>query len=121
MNSTFVADGEQIAVGSANGYPAVWRRGSTGTWALVTPLSLVSASPGLASLSSVTHGSAGSITAGTPGPVILTSADGTTWQAAGGNIMSDLAKGSRRRHGLRAGRKPDRRQAGGIGRRMRGR
>ena len=92
VNSTFVADGEQIAVGSANGYPAVWRRESTGTWTLVTPLSLVSATPGLASLSSVTHGSAGWIAAGTPGPVILTSADGTTWQAARGNIAQDLAK-----------------------------
>jgi serine/threonine protein kinase len=92
VNSTFVAGGEQIAVGSANGYPAVWRRESAGTWTLVTPLSLVSASPGLASLSSVTHGSAGWIAAGTPGPVILTSADGTTWQAAGGNITQDLAK-----------------------------
>jgi serine/threonine protein kinase len=92
VNSTFVADGEQVAVGSANGYPAVWRRGSSGSWTLVTPLSLVSASPGLAALSSVTHGSAGWIAAGTPGPVILTSADGTTWQAAGGNITQDLAK-----------------------------
>ncbi len=92
VNSTFVADGEQIAVGSANGYPAVWRRASNGAWTLVTSLSLVSASPGLASLSSVTHGSAGWIAAGTPGPVILTSADGMTWQAAGGNITQDLAK-----------------------------
>ena len=91
VNSTFVADGEQIAVGSANGYPAVWRRASTGTWTLATRLSLVSASPGLASLSSVTHGSAGWIAAGTPGPVILTSADGATWQPAGGNIAQDLA------------------------------
>jgi serine/threonine protein kinase len=91
VNDTAVAGGEQIAVGSANGYPAVWRRAPNGTWSLVSSLSLVSGTPGLAALSSVTHGSAGWVTAGTPGPVIFTSADGTTWQPAGGNITQDLA------------------------------
>ena len=92
VNSTAVADGEQIAVGSADGYPAIWRRAlGTSSWTLVSPLSLVSGSSDLAALSSVTHGSAGWLAAGTPGPVIFTSADGIHWQAAGGNIQQDLA------------------------------
>jgi eukaryotic-like serine/threonine-protein kinase len=92
VNSTAVADGEQIAVGSADGYPAVWRRAlGTSSWTLVSPLSLVSGSPGLAALSSVTHGPAGWLAAGTPGPVIFTSANGISWQPAGGNIQQDLA------------------------------
>jgi predicted Ser/Thr protein kinase len=92
VNSTAVADGEQIAVGSADGYPAIWRRPlGASSWTLVSSLSLVSGSPGLASLSSVTHGSAGWLAAGTPGPVVFTSADGINWQPAGGNIQQDLA------------------------------
>jgi serine/threonine protein kinase len=90
VNSTAVADGEQIAVGSADGYPAVWRKASTGSWVLVTSLSQVSGTPGLTALTSVTYGSAGWLAVGTPGPVILTSANGTTWQAAG-SIAHDLA------------------------------
>ena len=94
VNSTAVSDGVQIAVGSANGYPAVWRKTSTGTWSLVSKLSLVSRFSGLTALSSVTHGSAGWITAGAPGPVIFTSAKGTSWQLAAGNIAQDLAGAS---------------------------
>jgi serine/threonine protein kinase len=90
VNSTAAADGEQIAVGSADGYPAVWRKASTGSWALVTSLSQVSGTPGLTALTSVTYGSAGWLAVGTPGPVILTSANGTTWHAAG-SIARDLA------------------------------
>ncbi len=92
VNSTAVADGEQIAVGSADGYPAVWRRAlGTSSWNLVTSLSQVSGASDLAALSSVTHGSAGWLAAGTPGPVIFTSTDGIHWQSAGGNIQQDLA------------------------------
>jgi hypothetical protein len=91
VNSTVVADGEQIAVGSADGYPAVWRRAlGASSWTLVTSLSLVSGSTGMAALSSVTHGSHGWLAAGTPGPVIFTSTDGISWQPAGGNIVQDL-------------------------------
>ncbi|HEY6295410.1 MAG TPA: hypothetical protein VIX15_07075, partial [Streptosporangiaceae bacterium] len=92
VNSTAVADGEQVAVGSADGYPAIWRRTlGASSWTLVTSLSLVSGASDLASLESVTHGSAGWLAAGTPGPVIFTSTDGITWQAASGNIQQDLA------------------------------
>jgi hypothetical protein len=93
VDSTAVADGEQIAVGSADGYPAVWRKASGGAWALVSSLSLVQslAGDGLTALTSVTHGSAGWLAVGAPGPVILTSADGTTWQPAAGGISAGLA------------------------------
>jgi len=76
-------------VGSANGYPAVWRRAAGGSWALVSPLSLASADPALTGLSSVTRGPAGWLAVG-PGPVVLTSADGVTWRSAG-VITRDLA------------------------------
>ena len=90
INSTAVAGGVQIAVGSANGYPAVWRKTTGGAWTLVSSLALVSADPGLHALTSVTHGPAGWLAVGTPGPVVLTSAAGTVWGVAGGNITQDL-------------------------------
>jgi serine/threonine protein kinase len=90
VKGTAVAPGgTMIAVGSADGYPAVWRRAANGPWALVSSLSVVSADPNLAGLSAVTHGPAGWLTVGT-GPFVLTSADGTTWRSAGA-ITQDLA------------------------------
>ena len=92
VNSTAVSDdGVQVAVGSANGYPAVWRKASDGTWRLVTSPPLVSGLSGLAALSSVTYGAHGFLAAGTPGPVVYTSDEGTSWQPAAGNIQQDLA------------------------------
>ena len=92
--STAVADGVQVAVGSANGYPAVWRRTTGGPWTLVSSLALTQplagADPGLRALTSVTHGPAGWLAVGAPGPIVLTSADGTVWGMAGGNIAQDL-------------------------------
>jgi hypothetical protein len=92
--STAVADGVQVAVGSANGYPAVWRKTTGGPWTLVSSLALTQplagADPGLRALTSVTHGPAGWLAVGAPGPIVLTSADGTVWGMAGGNIAQDL-------------------------------
>jgi hypothetical protein len=91
VNSIAVADGQEIAVGSANGYPAVWRKpASGGAWTLVSSLALVAVDPALRSLTSVTHGSAGWLAVGAPGPIVLTSTDGVTWGVAGGNITKDL-------------------------------
>ena len=84
INSTAVAGGLQIAVGSANGHPAVWRRTSAGAWTLVSSLGLVAADPHLRALTSVTHGPSGWLAVGAPGPVVLTSADGDIWGVAGG-------------------------------------
>jgi hypothetical protein len=93
VNGLAVAAGQQIAVGSADGYPAVWRQASGGSWSLVTSLSQVSAIPGLAALTGVTHGSSGWLAVGAPGPVVMTSADGTSWRSASGphSITADLA------------------------------
>ena len=91
INSTAAAGGLQIAVGSANGYPAVWRRTSAGAWTLVSSLGLVAADPHLRALTSVTHGPAGWLAVGAPGPVVLTSADGEIWGVAGGDITQNLA------------------------------
>jgi len=92
VNGLAVADGQQVAVGSADGYPAIWRKAGAGSWTLVTSLSLASVQgPRLASLSSVAHGADGWIAVGVPGPTVLTSADGITWQAASGPIARDLA------------------------------
>ena len=43
-------------------------------------------------LTTVTHGPAGWLAVGVPGPVVLASADGTTWRPAAGNIAADLGK-----------------------------
>ena len=82
-----------VAVGSADGYPAVWQRPPGGIWRLVSSLSLVSAYPGLTALTSVTYyGSSGWLAVGVPGPVVLSSADGTTWQRARGSIEKHLGQ-----------------------------
>ena len=93
VNGLAVAAGQQIAVGSTEGYPAVWRKASGGSWALATSLSQVSASTGLEALTGVTHGLSGWLAVGAPGPVVMTSADGTTWQSVTGpgSITADLA------------------------------
>ena len=88
VKSTAVAGNEQIAAGSADGYPAVWRRVSDGPWALVSQLPQVSADPDLAGLSAVTHGPHGWLAAG-PG-LVLTSTNGTSWRPAR-SITHDLA------------------------------
>ncbi len=94
VSALATAGGEQIAVGSADGYPAVWRQapGST-SWTLVSSLSVASGYPDLSALTSVTHGPAGWLAVGGPGPIVLTSADGRTWQREG-QITSDLAGAS---------------------------
>ena len=94
VNGLAVAGGQQVAVGSADGYPAVWRKAASGnSWTLVTPLTSVPAGTGLTALTGVAHGSAGWLAVGAPGPYVATSADGTTWQFATGpgSITEDLA------------------------------
>jgi hypothetical protein len=93
VNGLAISDGQQVAVGSVDGYPAIWRKASSGSWALVSSLSQVSGEPALRTLTGVTHGSAGWLAVGAPGPLVFTSADGTTWQPASGpgSITDDLA------------------------------
>jgi Protein kinase domain len=89
VESIAVTGNEQVAVGSADGYPAVWRRVPDRSWSLVSSLAQVSGGPDLTGLSAVTHGPHGWLAVG-PGPLVLTSADGTKWQPAR-VIMHDLA------------------------------
>ncbi len=83
VRGTVTAGSVQIAVGSANGYPAVWRRVSGGPWSLVSTLAQVSADTDLNGLSAVTHGPHGWVATG-PGGFTLTSADGKNWTRSQG-------------------------------------
>jgi len=86
------AGGERLAVGSADGYPAIWRQAPSGSWTLVTSPGDLPAQPVPVTLTSVTHGPAGWLAVGVPGPVVLASTNGTTWRPAAGNIAADLGK-----------------------------
>jgi len=88
VNSIAVAGGIRLAVGAADGHPAIWRRAADGSWPLISASSpVVSQRPGTDSLLSVAHGPAGWIAVGSADsqgsqqPVVLTSADGATWRA----------------------------------------
>jgi len=91
VNALSAADGVRLAVGSADGYPAIWRRSGSGSWTLVTSMASLPARSRPATLTSVVHGPAGWVAVGTPGPVVLTSANGTTWRPAAGPITANLA------------------------------
>lgn len=86
------AGAERLAAGSADGYPAIWRQAPTGSWTLVTSPDDLPAQSTPETLTSVTHGPAGWLAVGVPGPVVLTSANGTTWRLAAGKIAADLGK-----------------------------
>ncbi len=85
VTSMMAAAGLTLAVGTADGHPAIWRRASNGSWTLESAASL-SAVAGSAGLTSVTHGPAGWIAVGSTSdgrstePVVLASADGVRWQ-----------------------------------------
>jgi hypothetical protein len=98
MNGMAAAGDVQVAVGSADGYPAIWRRQGEGSWTLVSSPALTSVRTSgqdhLAALTGVARGPKGWLAVGVPGPVAFTSADGVTWQPAPGNIAQDLAGAS---------------------------
>ncbi|HEV2451959.1 MAG TPA: hypothetical protein VGS62_08525 [Streptosporangiaceae bacterium] len=74
-----------VAVGSANGFPAIWAA-TRGRWTRVSSAALTR--PGLATLADVTHGPAGWLAVGevlagaSPHPIVVTSPDAARWQAA---------------------------------------
>ena len=92
VNGIAAQGSTQVAVGSANGYPAAWTSGNGGSsWTrAVGALPAVLSRPGSQQLTSVTHGpmgwlAVGDVTAAAPEhPVVVVSADGTSWQAADG-------------------------------------
>ncbi len=91
VNALTAAGGVRLAVGSADGYPAIWRRSGGGSWTLVTSMASLPARSRPATLTSVVHGPAGWVAVGTPGPVVLTSVNGTTWRPATGPVTANLA------------------------------
>jgi hypothetical protein len=92
VNAIASAGGQRLTAGSADGYPAIWRQEPGGGWTLVTSPEDLPAQSTQATLTSVTHGPAGWLAVGVPGPVVLTSANGTTWRPAAGNIAADLGR-----------------------------
>jgi hypothetical protein len=84
MNAMAAAGDMQVAVGSADGYPAIWHRRDGGSWMLVSSSALTSEQDHLAALTAVTRGPDGWLAVGGPGPLAFTSADGVTWQPAPG-------------------------------------
>jgi hypothetical protein len=92
VNGVAAAGGAQVAVGSANGYPAAWASADGGTsWTRATGATpAVLGRPGMQQLTSVTVGSAGWLAVGgvvagaAQHPVVVSSADGSSWRAADG-------------------------------------
>ncbi|MBV9854204.1 MAG: hypothetical protein JOY82_06715 [Streptosporangiaceae bacterium] len=91
VSSVASAGGVQVAVGSANGHPAIWRRSAHSSWSLVSAATpAVYRRPGTESLTGVVHGPAGWVATGdvisgaAQHPVVVTSADGVTWGVADG-------------------------------------
>ena len=91
VNSIATAAGTGLAVGSADGHPAIWRRAPDGTWTLVSAAApALFQRPGMESLTSVAHGPAGWIAVGgvvsgtAQQPIVVTSSDGVTWHAMDG-------------------------------------
>jgi hypothetical protein len=90
VNDVAAGNGMQVAVGSANGYPAAWTSGNGGTtWTRATGQSpAVLDRPGVQQLTSVAYGADGWLAVGgviavaPPHPVVLTSGNGSAWAAA---------------------------------------
>jgi hypothetical protein len=92
VNAIASAGGLRLAVGSAGGYPAIWRQDPGGTWTLVTSPDDLQARSTPATLTGVARGPAGWLAVGVPGPVVLASPNGTTWRPAAGGIAAGLGK-----------------------------
>jgi hypothetical protein len=92
VNAVAAQGSTQVAVGSANGFPAVWTSANGGSsWNRATGASpAVLGRPGTQQLTSVTHGPMGWLAVGgvtasaAEHPVVVVSADAASWQAADG-------------------------------------
>ncbi|HEY2442122.1 MAG TPA: hypothetical protein VGI31_03220 [Streptosporangiaceae bacterium] len=88
VNGIAAAGRQQVAVGSANGFPAAWSSARAGHWSRASSAAL--GRSGLSALTDVIHGPAGwlavgGVIAAAPAhPIVVTSPDGTSWQAADG-------------------------------------
>jgi hypothetical protein len=94
VDSAAMAATGQVAVGNADGKPAIWHRNADGTWSLVSA-SLLAGYPaaGTGSLTGIAYGRAGWIAVGNDGsaagsaPVAAASANGITWHAITGTAL----------------------------------
>ncbi len=92
VNAVAASSGMQVAVGSANGFPAAWTsvNGGSSWQPAVGQTPAVLDRPGIQQLTSVTHGAAGWLAVGNvtaaaaEHPVVLASPDGQVWSAADG-------------------------------------
>jgi hypothetical protein len=92
VNGVAADGGTQVAVGGANGFPAAWVSADGGSsWTRATGATqAVFGRPGTQQLTSVTYGGAGwlavggVVTGAARHPVVVSSADGSSWQAADG-------------------------------------
>jgi hypothetical protein len=92
VNDLAAGNGKQVAVGSANGYPAAWLTGDGGTtWTRASgQTQAVLDRPGVQQLTSVTFGADGWLAVGgviavaAQHPVVLGSGNGSVWTAADG-------------------------------------
>jgi hypothetical protein len=99
VNSVAPAGDTQVAVGSADGYPAAWASADGGaTWVRASGTAPAALSrPGTQQLTSVTHGAAGWLAAGgvvagaPPHPVVLRSRAGSAWDAVDGEAAFGAA------------------------------
>jgi hypothetical protein len=96
INALAASGGTQVAVGSADGFPAVWSTSDGGTtWQRAAGAAFNR--DGVQQLTGVAHGNAGWVAVGsvvsgtTPHPVIVTSPDGTNWTAADNELAFDGA------------------------------
>jgi hypothetical protein len=93
VSSVAAGNGQRLAVGSADGYPAIWQQGPGSSWSLADTASngVLAGRPGNQTLVAAAFGRAGwlavgGVVSGTQQhPVVVTSADGKTWQAADGS------------------------------------
>jgi hypothetical protein len=95
ITSMASAAGLRLAVGGADGHPAIWRQAPGGAWTLVSATSpAVYRWPGDERLTSIAHGPAGWIAVGGDvsgagkQSVVVTSADGVTWQPLGAALAA---------------------------------
>ncbi len=98
------AGGTTMAVGYADGHPAVWRHAADGSWSLVSTALLGGVTGHLTSVAQGPSGwiAVGSVQAnGTAEPAVFASADGVTWQQL--TALTALAGGNAQFLGVAAG------------------
>jgi len=98
------AGGITMAVGYADGHPAVWRHAADGSWSLVSTAVLGEVTGHLTAVAQGPSGwiAVGSVRAnGTAEPAVFASADGVTWQQMTG--LTTLAGGNAQFLGVAAG------------------